>query len=187
MLTVAAAGVSLYQSVWAAPPEELYGTALDTPRPIEGVTLTNASGERVTLADFQGDIVVTFFGFTHCPDVCPLTLGRLAKTYEDLGEPDDVQVLMITVDPERDTPEITQRYASGFHPSFVGLSGSSSDIARAARQFFIGFRDAGDGEFIHTDAVTILDRDGRMRLVYGQDKVMRVGSDLETILAQRGW
>ncbi|MDZ7703814.1 MAG: SCO family protein [Trueperaceae bacterium] len=170
-----------------APVDGLRGTALDTPRLIEGVTLTDGAGERVTLADYRGDVVVVFFGFTSCPDVCPLTLGRLAKIYQDLGEPTDLQVLMITVDPEHDTPEVTQRYASGFHPSFVGLSGDSSDIAQAARQFFVGFQDIGAGQFSHTDALIVLDRDGQMRIVYSQDNMMHVSSDLETILAQRDW
>lgn len=171
----------------AAPVDGLRGTTLDTPRLIEGVTLTDAAGKRVTLADYRGQVVVVFFGFTNCPDICPLTLGRLAKIYQDLGEPSDLQVLMITVDPEHDTPEIAQRYASGFHPSFVGLSGDSSDIARAARQFFVGFQDIGDGQFSHTDALIVLDRDGQMRIVYSQDNMMHVQDDLTTILAQRRW
>lgn len=171
----------------AASAPTLHGTALDNPPLVEPFELTNASGERVTLEAWRGELLLVFFGFTTCPDVCPLTLGRLAKVYEDLGEPKDVQVVMITVDPEHDTPEVTQRYAAGFHPDFVGLGGSTADIAEAAKRFYIGYRELDERSFLHTDTVALLDREGRLRLVYAQDNVARIGSDVATILAQRRW
>jgi len=186
VLAALLAAFSAYQ-IRAASAPALHGTALENPPRVGDFELTNAEGERVTLSNWRGKVLLVFFGFTHCPDVCPLTLGRLAKTYEDLGEPEDVQVVMITVDPENDTPEVVQRYAAGFHPSFIGLSGSGSDIATAARTLYASGREAGEGRFIHTDAVMLLDREGRMRLVYAQDKVARIGEDTETILAQRDW
>lgn len=142
----------------------LHGTALDNPPLVAPFELTNARGERVTLEAWRGELLLVFFGFTSCPDVCPLTLGRLAKIYEDLGEPEDVQVVMITVDPEHDTPEVTQRYAEAFHPDFVGLSGSTADIAEAAKRFYVGYRELGERSFLHTDTVALLDREGRLRL-----------------------
>lgn len=187
MLGVVAAFVAAFSfmQLRAAAAPSLYGTALDNPPLLEPFELTNAAGERVTLSAWRGEVLLVFFGFTNCIDVCPLTLGRLAKVYKDLGEPSDVQVVMVTVDPEHDTPEVTQRYAAGFHPDFVGLSGSTADIAEAAQKFYVGYHELGDGEFFHIDTVALIDREGRMRLVYGQDKVSRIGSDLETILAQR--
>ena len=92
-----------------------YGTALDNPVQVGDFTLTSASGEAV-LSDWRGKYLLVFFGFTRCPDVCPLTLGRLAKTYRDLGEPEDVQVVMVSFDPETDTPARLERYLEGFHP-----------------------------------------------------------------------
>ncbi len=167
---------------------DFYGTPLDEPATVPGVELTAGDGARKTLPDtWRGDVVLIYFGFTNCPDVCPLTLGRLAKVYEDLGEPEDVQVVMVTVDPARDTPEKVQSYAGAFHPDFVGLSGSAADIARAARSVYVGFAGIGEASFTHTDAVIVLDREGRMRLVYGQDKVLRLQDDLPKILAARGW
>lgn len=166
---------------------EFYGTALDEPPLVGAFELTTATGERVTLEHWRGEVVLVFFGFTRCPDVCPLTLGRLAKVYRDLGSPEDVQVVMITVDPENDTPELTQRYAGSFDPSFVGLGGSTGDIANAARTFFIGYRDLGDADFLHTDSVGLLDREGRLRFVYGQDKVARLAEDLPRILDSRAF
>ena len=128
-----------------------------------------------------------FFGFTTCPDVCPLTLGRLTKVYEDLGRPEGVQVVMVSVDPQHDTPELTQRYVGGYDPSFVGLSGSTGDIARAAKTFFVGYRGLKDNDFLHTDSVALLDREGKMRFIYGQDKVARLSEDLPRMLAERAF
>ena len=98
------------------------------------VVLTGANGKR-RLADREGQYLLVFFGFANCPDVCPLTLARLATTYEALEEPENVQVVMIAVDLARDTPGSVQAYAESFHPSFVGLGGTNSEIAEAAKRF----------------------------------------------------
>lgn len=164
---------------------EYYGTPLDKPLAVAPFELTDAAGARVTLQKWRGDVVLVFFGFTRCPDVCPLTLGRLAKAYQDVGEPEDVKVVMITVDPQHDTPQRTQAYARSFSRSFVGLGGSSSDVANAARTFFVGYRGLENQDFLHTDSVALLDRQGRMRLIYGQDKIARLSEDLPKILAAR--
>jgi protein SCO1/2 len=161
------------------------GTALTTPVTIPPFELTAADGDRVTLGRWRGDVRLIFFGYTRCPDVCPLTLGRLAKVYEDIGRPQDLKVVMITVDPQNDTPQLTQDYARSFDPDFIGLGGSSSDIAQAAQTFFVGYRGIDSKDFIHTDSVALLDREGRMRLIYGQDKVARLSEDLPQILASR--
>lgn len=174
-----------YRQIVSLSASELHGTPLDNPVQVAPFELTSASGERVTLERWRGDLLLVFFGFTRCPDVCPLTLGRLAKVYDDIGRPEDVQVVMITVDPQHDTPARTQGYASGFNPDFVGLGGSSSDIANAAKTFFVGYRGLKDNDFLHTDSVALLDRYGKMRLIYGQDKVARLSEDLPRILASR--
>jgi len=158
---------------------------LTTPRPVGEVTFA-AGGERVTLAQWQGRLVVIFFSFTHRPDICPLTMARLANIYCNLGESAEVQVVVITVDPARDTPEVMRRYAAQFHPDLVGLSGTAEDIADGARAFFVGFCVTG-GQFTHTDAVFLLDRETRMRLVYRQDNMLRLEEDLQTVLAQQLW
>lgn len=163
------------------------GTALETPVTIPPFELTAADGDRLTLGRWRGDVRLIFFGYTRCPDVCPLTLGRLAKVYEDIGRPEDLKVVMITVDPQNDTPQLTQDYAQSFDLDFIGLGGSSSDIAQAAQTFFIGYRGIESKDFIHTDSVALLDREGRMRLIYGQDKVARLSEDLPRILASRNF
>ena len=182
LVAAAVAGFAYVQLQRVGTPE-FYGTPLDNPVQVAPFTLTDAQGERVTLKQWRGDMLLVFFGFTRCPDVCPLTLGRLAKVYKDLGEPEDLHVVMITVDPQHDTPKLTQRYASGFNPDFIGLSGSSSDIAHAAKTFFVGYRGLEDSGFLHTDSVALLDREGKMRFIYGQDKVARLSEDLPRMLA----
>jgi len=152
-----------------APAPQLAGTALQNPPVVGDAVLLDPSGREVTLLEAADGARVTlvFFGFTRCPDVCPITLARLAKLYRDVGEPDDVQVLMVTVDPEHDTPDVVGPYAAAFHPSFVGLSGSNAQVAVA--------------QFTHTEVVAVVDRDGRLRYVYGNDKVPRLEVDLDRL------
>ena len=91
--------------------------------------LTDHNGQRRTLADFRGKVVTVFFGFTHCPDVCPATLGEMAMVMKELGaDAGRLQVLFVTVDPARDTPDVLKRYVPAFHPSFLGLTGSADDV-----------------------------------------------------------
>jgi len=98
--------------------------------------LNDATGKPVTLADFRGKVVVMFFGYTHCPQICPTTLADLAQVMRMLDkDADKVQVLFVTLDPERDTRELLAQYPSAFYPTFKGLSGDSIATAQAARAF----------------------------------------------------
>lgn len=131
--------------------------------------LADHTGKARTLADFKGKVVVVFFGFIHCPDVCPTTLAELALVAKELGaDADRLQVLFVTLDPERDTPDLLARYVTGFHPSFLGLYGDAPTTARAARSFKIFYRkqplDGGGYTVDHSAGTYILDRQGRLRL-----------------------
>lgn len=133
--------------------------------------LNDHDGRPRSLADFRGKIVVLFFGYTHCPDVCPTTLSDMAQALA-LLEPDQarrVQVLFVTVDPERDTPEMLKRYVTYFHPSFLGLHGTPESVARAAREFKVTYRrhtEPGATDYLidHTAGSYVLDGQGRLRL-----------------------
>jgi protein SCO1 len=160
---------------------ELGGTAFQTPVSVSDVNLQSSQGE-FSFADLKGNVVVVFFGFVRCPDVCPLTMNRLAETYRAIGEPKDLKIVMVTVDPEHDTPEITQNYAGGFHPSFMGLSGTNTQVAEATKRFYIGANVREDGQVIHTDPVLILDRNGQMQRVYSQSSMIQLGKDLPILL-----
>ncbi len=132
-------------------------------------TLTDHNGQRRTLADFKGKVVTVFFGFTHCPDVCPTTLGEMAVVMKELGaDAARVQVLFVTVDPERDTSAVLQRYVPAFHPTFLGMTGSAEDIARTAKEFKIFYQKqvlpGGDYSMDHSAGTYLLDAQGRLRL-----------------------
>jgi protein SCO1 len=105
------------------------GTVLEPPNDAPDFTLADASGQPFRLSDQRGDVVLLFFGFTNCPDVCPTALAEAAAVRRELGaDAERLKVVLITVDPERDTPEVTGRYASRFDPSFIGLSGTRAEI-----------------------------------------------------------
>ncbi len=181
------AGLGAYAAgVWLRPAPALAGTLLQQPQAVGGLELVNAEGRTVTLAEVAGEarLTLVFFGFTNCPDVCPITMARLAKIYDTLADPADVRVVMITVDPEVDTPEVVARYAAAFHPAFVGLGGDTSQVAVAARTFYVGYASVGGGQLTHTDVVAVVDDDGLLRAIYGNDVVLNLEVDLPRLLRQ---
>jgi protein SCO1/2 len=122
-----------------------------------------------SLSDFKGKVVAVFFGFTHCPDACPTTLAELSQVLRELGaDADKIQVLFVTVDPERDTPAVVGPYVSSFHPSFLGLCGDLEATTRVAKEFKVFFQKQplkGGGYSVdHSAGTYIFDREGRLRL-----------------------
>jgi protein SCO1/2 len=138
--------------------------------------LVDHTGKIRRLADFRGKVVVVFFGFTHCPDVCPTTLAELAAAKRRLAaDAARVQVLLITVDPERDTPEVLSKYVVAFDPDFLGLTGSPQQVAVAAREFKVIYQKvegkrSGNYSMDHSAGTYVFDPQGRLRLYvsYGQ-------------------
>ena len=133
------------------------------------LNLPDHNGKMRSLADFKGKVVVVFFGFTHCPDACPTTLAELSQVMRELGaDADKVQVLFVTVDPERDTPAVVGQYASSFHPSFLGLSGDLEATTRVAKEFKVFFQKqpskSGGYSVDHSAGTYFYDRQGRLRL-----------------------
>lgn len=134
------------------------------------LALTDHTGTRRTLVDFRGKVVLLFFGFTNCPDMCPTALAEMAETVEKLG-PDGarVQGLFVSVDPQRDTPEVLAAYVPAFHSTFLGLRGNATEIAGAAAEFKIFYaiqapNASGYYTVDHTAGIFALDREGRLRL-----------------------
>jgi protein SCO1/2 len=138
--------------------------------------LLDHNGQPRALSDFHGKVVVVFFGFTHCPDVCPTTLAELARAVKQLGpDGERVQVLMVTVDPERDTPEVLKQYVTALDPHFVGLTGDPDAIARTAREFKVFYQKSPGAtpetySVDHSSGSYVFDPQGRLRLLvtYGQ-------------------
>jgi protein SCO1 len=133
------------------------------------LNLPDHNGKMRSLADFRGKVVTVFFGFTHCPDACPTTLAEMAQVMRELG-PDGsrVQVLFVTVDPERDTPAVLRQYVPSFHPEFLGLCGDAESTARVAKEFKVFYQKqpAKDGGYSvdHSAGTYVFDREGRLRL-----------------------
>lgn len=133
-------------------------------------SLMDAHGHARTLADFRGKAVVVFFGYTQCPDVCPATLATLAETMKRLGpEADRVQVLFITVDPERDTPALLAQYVPAFDSRFMGLYGDADATARTAKEFKVIYEKVPGATpstytMDHSAGSYVFDPQGRLRL-----------------------
>ncbi|MGH8182074.1 MAG: SCO family protein [Rhodanobacteraceae bacterium] len=134
--------------------------------------LTNDLNQPVTAASYRGKIVLLYFGYTHCPDVCPLTLVHLHTVLQKLGKAaSDVRVLFVTVDPARDTVPVLHQYVTAFDPRIVGLTGSQNAIAQLAKRYRAFYQrenpqnTSGDYEVTHSSAIYVFDRQGRARLL----------------------
>jgi protein SCO1/2 len=159
-----------------------YGKAID---------LTDHNGKPRHLEDFRGKAVVVFFGFTHCPDVCPTTLAEMAQVVKQLGpDGERVQLLFITVDPERDTREALAKYVTAFDPRFLGLYGDLDATRRVAKDFKIYFekRKTGDTYSVdHSAQSYVIDPQGRLRLLVKHDRITAdLPDDLRALLKEAG-
>ena len=156
-------------------------------------TLTDPAGRTRTLADYKGKAVAVFFGYTQCPDVCPTTLAALAGAMKILGpDADRVQVLFITVDPERDTPQLLAQYVPAFDPRFVGLRGDAAATERTAREFKIIYQKVpgptpGRYTMDHSAGTFLFDPQGRLRVFEGNGASADVfAHDLRALLTDAG-
>jgi protein SCO1/2 len=162
ILTIAAAGCRPYT---------FHGTVMQNPSGAPDFSLMSNTGQRVNLDDFRGKLVVLYFGYTFCPDVCPATLVEIAGAMDILGEDaEKVQTIMISVDPERDTPEALGDYVAHFDPSFLGVTGTEDEIAELATLYGIFYEkhegSAASGYLIdHTATVLVVDENGALKLI----------------------
>jgi protein SCO1/2 len=157
-----------------------YGQSLD---------LTDHTGKPRHLGDFRGKAVVLFFGYTHCPDVCPTTLADAAQAMKALGpDADRVQVLFVTVDPERDTGDVLAKYVTAFDPRFLGLYGDAEATRRAAKEFKIYYEkrpESAPGSYSmdHSSQTYVIDPQGRLRLLVRPERMAEdLPADLRTLL-----
>jgi protein SCO1 len=177
---------------------------IETPSSFHGIDLTGADyakdlqlpdfdGQMRRISDFKGKVVVVFFGFTQCPEVCPTSMQELVEVKKALGpDGERLQALFVTVDPERDTPEVLKAYMSHFDPGFLGLRGSAVQLAQVAKDFKVYYKKV-DGatptsySMDHSAASYIYDPSGRLR-VYTRYKAGGAGAktleaDIRTLLA----
>jgi protein SCO1 len=149
--------------------------------------LTDHTGRARRLEDWRGKVVVVFFGFTHCPDVCPTTLADVSQALKQLGpDAQRVQVVFVTVDPERDTKEVLSKYFTAFDPRFVGLYGDAAATQRAAKEFKVYYekRKTGDSYSVdHSGQSYVIDPQGHLRLLVRPDRIATdLPDDLKTLL-----
>lgn len=153
-------------------PYQYHGSTISSSQPMTNFTLTGPEGQPVSLIDFRGKVVLIYFGYTFCPDVCPATMVELKTAMEALGKKaDDVQVIMVTLDPQRDTWEVLQEYVHHFNPDFIGLTGSEDEITTVAAPFGVFYeKEEGSVEtgylLAHTATVAALDKEGKLRLIF---------------------
>ena len=154
-----------------------------------GFNLTDFNGQRRSLADFKGRVVMLYFGFVQCPDVCPTALTRAAAVMQQLGpQAADLQVIFVTVDPERDTPELLRDYMASFDPSFLALTGSLESIQATADEFRVYFKKVPTGSSYtmdHTALTYLFDRQGRIRTVLRHEQTVDdYAADVRALLAE---
>jgi protein SCO1/2 len=159
-------------------------------------TMTRADdGKTVTAEDYRGKIVLLYFGYTYCPDICPTTLSNIAQVLDRLGpKADDVRVLFVTVHPERDKLPVLKQYANAFAPQVDGLRGDSGQLAALAKRYRVAYsvrpKTAGhDYEVSHGSAVYVFDRSGKIRLLLsslasGKPDIADTAADMKRLVAE---
>ena len=152
-----------------------HGSPYEPTKEAPEITLSDTSGQPFQLIDERGEIVLVYFGYTYCPDICPATLAELAWVKEQLGpEAENVQVVFISVDPARDTADRVDSYLAKFDPEFVGLVGSEQELEKVTAEYgVLAQRDPGDDEnytMTHTSRVFLIDAEGMLRSNYTFDE-----------------
>ncbi|HEY3290274.1 MAG TPA: SCO family protein [Anaerolineae bacterium] len=169
-----------------------HGVVIDPPKPMPDFTLTNNKGVPTRLSDLQGKYVLMFFGYTHCPDICPLSLGDFKAIKKSLGEDaSKVTFVFISVDGSRDTPEVLNNYVNAFDTEFVGLTGDDTEVAKIGINYGVHFEkqkatgSAAAYLVAHTTYSYLLDAQGQWRMVFPfKTPIESVARDIEKELAQ---
>ena len=155
----------------------------------QGFSLTDFHGQSRTLADYRGQVVMLYFGFVQCPDVCPTALARASAVMQQLGtDAGRVQLLFVTVDPERDTPELLREYMAAFDPRFVALTGNLAQIQSTADAFRVHFKKVPTGSSYtmdHTALTYLFDPAGRIRVALRHEQTADdYAADVRRLLAE---
>lgn len=155
----------------AANPLESAGTVLDPPRPLKDFTLTNQAGKPMKLSDLRGKLALVFFGYTNCPDVCPVAVANFSQVKAALGDKaSKVTFVFMSVDGKRDTPEVLTRFLSNFDPTFIGLTGEQATVIDIGTDFLTTFLpNAETGLVEHGTRIYLVDSQGRLRIAYQLD------------------
>jgi protein SCO1/2 len=177
---------------WGIPrlmPHTFTGTLLQSPSEAHDFSLISHTGQPISLSDFRGKLVLLYFGYTFCPDVCPASLSEAAGAMDILGEKsEEVQLIMVSVDPERDTPEKLADFVAHFDPAFLGVTGTPEEIASIATLYGI-YYGKSDGSVAtgylidHTATITVIDREGHVKLIFPfGTTAAEIAADLDYLL-----
>jgi protein SCO1/2 len=147
-------------------PPAFRNTALKDAKWGKDFELTAHNGQRLRTVDYRGKILILFFGYTHCPDICAPTLVKLAQVTKALGEDaKHVQVFFISVDPKNDSPAQLKKFVTGFDPNFIGLTGKADEVSAVATEHVVFFKPAKSGRVEHTGMLFVKDTKGHIRLL----------------------
>lgn len=190
-ILTAVIGLTVLIEIVVRRPYSFHGTVINPPLPVTDFALQTANDETFRLSDAKGKIVLLFFGYTSCPDVCPITLGTFKQVHERLGDDaQEVRFVMITADPDRDTPEKVAEYVMRFNSEFIGLSGNLSALELIWKQLgvFVEKQESGSaaGYLVsHTSSVYVLDPNGSLLMTfpYGTTEI-DMANDLAQLLKQ---
>src|SRR5579859_8025157 len=143
------------------------GSVFDPPRVLKDFTLTDQTGKPFHLSDLHGKAALVYFGYTHCPDYCPITLADFTRVRKALGDADpQTAFVFISVDGTHDTPPVLATYLSVFDPSFIGLTGDVATVQQVGTDFAVYFTQTPDGQISHATRISLLDPDGKLRISY---------------------
>jgi protein SCO1/2 len=191
MLRTRIAATAVALAACSGPPDiSFHATDITGAEYGKALALTDHRGAPRALADFRGKVVTIFFGYTQCPDVCPTSLATMAEVMRQLGpDAERVQVIFVTVDPERDTPELLASYVPAFDSRFIGLYGDAAQTEAAAKDFRTFYRKSGDTSgsdytVDHSAGTYVFDPKGRVRLyVKHAEPAENIAADIRLLLA----
>jgi len=154
-----------------ASPYQYKGSWIQSPNPAPDFVLTDQNGNPFHLSSLRGQVVVLFFGYTHCPDVCPTTLAQFRQVKAGLSNNAGFRFVLVSVDPERDTPAVLKKYLAAFDPTFIGLTGDPAALEKVWADYGItvqktDIQSAEDYAVEHTDRVYVIDTKGNLQLTY---------------------
>ena len=181
--------IAVVIGVYFFQPRPFHGVVMQSPNLANDFTLNAANGKTVSLSEYRGKVVILYFGYSFCPDVCPGTLDNVSKALKLLGrKAEDVQFIMVSVDPERDSPEKIAEYVTYFHPSFIGITGEPDQIAELTALYGIYYEKhegtPATGYLVdHTATMAVIDKEGYVKLILpfgitGEE----IASDLRNLL-----
>ena len=162
----------------------LHGAVIDPPMQAADIRLQDYNNQNFALSGLRGKVVLLYFGYTNCPDECPLTMAHLKLAMDQLGDSaNNVRVIMVTTDPKRDTPQVLRSWLTKFSPDFIGLAGSQDALAQVWKDYGVTVLDSGE---THSYFIYVIDQAGRFRETFLPDsQPADIAADVRLILAER--